>query len=172
MKKYIMNYWVITDSHFGHDKLQQYTGRPKFFEEHILQKLYHAVTANDILIHLGDFCIGEDLAWHEKFMEIASFKKWLIRGNHDKKSYHWYLQHGWDFVGESVILKLFGKIILLSHKPQPDCGYDINIHGHFHNNKHSAHEPELVTVKNNKQKLLFLEHDYKPFNLRKIIEAW
>ena len=95
-----MNYWVISDTHFGHDKISECFGRPKDFEKKILKSL-NFVREEDVLIHLGDFCIGKDAYWHEKFMshfekESYGAKLWLIKGNHDHKTKTWYFDKGWD----------------------------------------------------------------------------
>jgi calcineurin-like phosphoesterase family protein len=159
-----MKYWLITDTHFGHDKLVEYCARPQGFEGKIMENLYKTLSDDDVLIHLGDFCMGNDGKWTEMFMKQKKSKKWLIKGNHDHKTNSWYLNHGWDFVGKSIKDKFFGKNILFSHIPQIDDGwYDLNIHGHFHNSDHRKHEKELVVIKNPKQKLLAIEYtNYQP----------
>jgi calcineurin-like phosphoesterase family protein len=48
-----MKYWVITDTHLGHGKMEEYCGRPKDFEDRILRNLT-CVQESDVLIHLGD----------------------------------------------------------------------------------------------------------------------
>ena len=167
-----MNYWITTDTHFGHKKLMEYSGRPENFERLILKRHQGALKDGGVLIHLGDFCIGKDAYWHERFMDyghLRRVKKWLIRGNHDKKSTSWYLNHGWDFVAHEVKLKLYGLNIVLSHIPIEDSGYDINVHGHFHNANHRRHEQELLAIKNDKHRLVMLEHDYTPVLLRRVV---
>jgi calcineurin-like phosphoesterase family protein len=165
-----MNYWITTDTHFGHENLTKLCGRPPGFSEKILINMNRTITCPDIMIHLGDICMGDEEYWHKELSKWCCAKKWLIRGNHDKKSDTWYLEHGWSFVGELIWLNKFGKKIVLSHKPVEDIGYDINIHGHFHNSDLHLHEPELVAIKNNKQHLVALEYlNYMPINLEKII---
>ena len=169
-----MIYWIITDTHLGHDKptspMITECGRPENFSKKILKNLLNTVTVEDIVIHLGDICIGDEEKWHNKLAEVIDCKRWLIRGNHDKKSDKWYLDHGWNFVADYIQLDKYGKKILLSHKPVADCGYDINIHGHFHNSDFRRYEPELVAIKNDKQFLLALEYtNYMPTNLERII---
>ena len=102
-------------------------------------------------------------------MKHAMCKRWLVRGNHDSKSYSWYSEHGWDFIAERITMKMFGKTIAFSHMPIKDDGYDINIHGHFHNSDHRRHEPELLAIKNEKQKLVMMEHVYAPVNLQSLV---
>jgi calcineurin-like phosphoesterase family protein len=153
-----MKIWIITDTHFGHNKMIEFCGRPEGFEDLILSNIHRLVQNGDIIIHLGDFCIGSDEKWHQKFLTIANCKTILVRGNHDHKSDSWYIRQGWDMVCETFSNTYFGKNILFSHKPQADNGYDINIHGHFHNSGHHLHEAELLSIQNPKQKLLAIEN--------------
>ena len=165
-----MNYWIITDTHFGHENIVSWCQRPADHEARMMKNLKSTVRENDILIHLGDVAWRDIEHWHMELLSIKAKRKWLVRGNHDKKSILRYLDYGWDFCADSFSLNMYGKNILFSHKPQIDSGYDINIHGHFHNADHRRHEPELVAIKNDKQVLLMVEHDYRPFSLRKICE--
>lgn len=166
-----MKYWIITDTHFFHVKMIEYCGRPEGFEYKI-QKGLEVVGSEDILIHLGDICIGKDALAHLQFIQPLQCKKWLIRGNHDKKSDKWYLEHGWDFVGNEILLDKFGKRILLTHRPAPDGEYDINVHGHQHNNQDNdlVHDAEYGANKHDKQKLFAIEFtNYQPVLLQKFI---
>lgn len=160
-----MNYWLTTDTHFFHKKMGEYCGRPEGFEDLIKEGL-KVVKPGDVLIHLGDICIGQDVRAHKELLKPLKCKKWLIRGNHDEKTDKWYLDHGWDFVGDEVLLNKFAKRILLTHRPVLDGEYDINVHGHQHNNAHRDTESK----KHSKQRLLAIEYtDYKPVLLRDFI---
>ncbi len=124
--------WIIGDTHFGHDKMIDYCGRPEGHSELILDNL-KKIESGDSLIHLGDFCIGRDDFWHREFMDrLFNVKKVLVRGNHDKKSNNWYLRAGWSWVCEEFTGDYSGKRITFSHMPVPKVK-NINIHGHFHN---------------------------------------
>lgn len=163
-----MKYWLMTDFHLGHaDKMVKYCNRPSNYESLIFDSLSR-INEKDCLIFLGDYCIGKDEYWHHSHIQKFQFKKILVKGNHDKKSYNWYLNHGWDFACESFELHIFGKRILFSHIPVIDIGYDLNIHGHFHNSEHRSHEPELLAIANEKHHLIMMEHGYKPFDLQRI----
>jgi calcineurin-like phosphoesterase family protein len=114
--------------------------------------------------------------WHER-LSFITCKKWLVRGNHDKKSLTWYTEHGWDMVCESFCLVAFGKKILFSHIPIKDDGwYDINIHGHFHDfsiEKVKEFEPEVFKIMSSKHHLISLEAlHYEPIKLQRIIEQY
>lgn len=159
-------FWVITDTHFGHGRMLEYCDRPEGFEDLIFAELA-VIRPCDVLIHLGDFCIKRDEYWHEAFMSrCAAGKKWLLRGNHDKKTMAWYLAHGWDCVATQLVMRLLGRDLALSHYPlAPSDDWDLNIHGHVH--KLRADELSLPH-----QHLVSLEeNNYRPLNLRKIVEG-
>lgn len=168
MKKGI-DIWVISDTHFGHEKLKEYASRPDGFEEKILKSLSDTISAEreHIIIHLGDVCIGQDEYWHER-LSYVHCKKWLVRGNHDKKSLSWYLSHGWDFVADEITLNIYGKRVCFSHRPISDFStgirFDINVHGHCHADNH-RNEGGL-----HYQRLVAVEHTYAPVLLRSILE--
>lgn len=148
-----MNYWLISDTHFNHTKLEEWGGRSGDWQEQIYKGLGQ-IEPGDTLIHMGDICIGNDQEIHRKLFghkvlsgmtggEVwAGVKKILVKGNHDRKSDSWYLEHGWDFVVEHFSLKFHGVDILFSHRPMhPDMWrYGHNIHGHTHGNNHRAEE--------------------------------
>ena len=151
-----MKIFLITDTHFYHDKMVPYCGRPENFTELIGTQLQLLCdNPDDVLIHLGDVCVGHDEEAHRNFIEPLLCKKWLIRGNHDSKSNTWYLSHGWDWVGYKFQDKLFGKNILFSHTPEHYANiesslwgagnFDLNIHGHFHNTLHRLLEGKWAT---------------------------
>lgn len=162
---------ISTDTHFGHRKLEELCGRPRDFEVRIFKALKANLAQDDVLIHLGDICIGRDEQHHAMFIQTLPGRHWLVRGNHDRKSNHWYLSHGWDFVSDSFRDHYFGKMVAFSHVPIADDGYDVNLHGHFHNTDHRNHEPALTAISNPKQVLLALEYNnYQPWNLQTLIE--
>lgn len=155
-----MKIQIITDTHFNHDAMVEYCGRPVNHTEIVGNNLLKlGLTEQDILIHLGDVCIGKDEEMHEKYIKPLKCKKWLTLGNHDHKSKSWYLAHGWDFVAEQFLTTYFGKKILFSHYPIVwDGVYDFNIHGHFHNSDFRRQEPEFIPIKNGYQRLLAIEY--------------
>jgi len=174
--------YLTTDTHFNHANMVVYCGRPSNFDE-LIWKGFKELKEDDTLIHLGDFCFGNDTETHFKFMGIVKCKTVLVKGNHDRKSDSWYLSHGWDFVCEQFVNTYFGKKILFSHEPKKDLGgCDLNIYGHFHNNLDRLLRKEWVTereeernkgvidILTDKHKLLALEFvDYKLTSLENFI---
>lgn len=161
-----MTIYVIADPHLGHTAMQDYEGRPTDFESRILNNLHRTLGQGDMLICLGDVCWGNDAANHKKLLDAASgCHTILIRGNHDKKSMTWYLNHGWDCVADEMTLNVFAKTVILSHRPIDRVGEFVNVHGHLHN---SDHHPECVT--DERHILVKMEHEYMPVALRKLVE--
>jgi calcineurin-like phosphoesterase family protein len=167
-----VNYYLATDTHLGHDKMVTEWGRPKGYEEKFFRRVMATVKKDDILVHLGDLFFGDEASWMGRLLAVKPFKMWLIIGNHDGKSYSWYMTHGFDVACDTMSMTMYGKRILLSHVPMQDFGqYDINVHGHFHDIDQSHHEAEFVAIKNDKHFLLSMEAtDYQPLSLKRIVD--
>jgi len=133
--------YTIADTHFGHKNMTEWALRPENFNEK-LWKGFDNISDNDILIHCGDLTMCADKVVSDR-LRAYKFKKWLIRGNHDKHSISWYLDNGWDFVADELVVDMFGHKILFTHIPQPKReGITKNIHGHLHGGK-SRGRPEF-----------------------------
>lgn len=168
-----MKYWIITDTHFNHKNIIEWTQRPQNFEAQILNGLM-MLGKNDVLIHLGDVCVGKDSLAHKTFIQPLDCKKILCRGNHDRKSTSWYIKHGWDFVCDKFSMKYGGRDLVFSHIPVPPSmsREDYNIHGHFHNNDHRSTEPEIAAIYDESfHHLMALEIDgYHPVSLSWLVQ--
>jgi calcineurin-like phosphoesterase family protein len=166
--------WIITDLHFGHEKLAIDGFRPPGFDEKILANIGLHLNSDDLLICLGDVCWKDDVLWHER-LEFIPCKRWLCLGNHDSRSAFWYGDHGWDWIGRSFTMEMFGKKLLFSHYPiKDDEWFDLNIHGHFHAfglDKVKEKEPELHALITPKHYLVSMEAlNYEPIKLQRLIE--
>jgi calcineurin-like phosphoesterase family protein len=167
-----MKTWIISDTHFGHRKLEEW-GRPADFEKLIFKGLKQ-IGADDLVIHLGDFCIGDDVKWHNAFFSVlSSNKRILVKGNHDHKSNTWYLEHGWHFVCDEFSDVYFGKKILFTHEPRrryKNSAYgvfDFNYHGHLHGNAHRLDDEVKEWYDNTYNKDFSADvMDYKPYLLK------
>ena len=136
-----IDYWLVSDTHFNHEKLTEWGGRSGDWQKQLWEGL-NKIPMGDILIHLGDICIGEDEQINNQLtMAGKARKRILVRGNHDNKSLNWYQNHGWDFVCDSFELLYHGHYLHFSHRPQPPMGhFTRNIHGHTHGNMHRSEE--------------------------------
>jgi calcineurin-like phosphoesterase family protein len=159
--------WITTDTHFSHEKLIEF-GRPEDFECRIKNGLRRNVKPEDLLIHLGDICVGDDEENSRWFKEELGCRTILVKGNHDRKTNNWYMHNGWDMVVDRMQFELYGKKIAFTHIPLKwDGSFDINIHGHMHD--FTGHHPNIVTRAFNK--LVSLEwRDYQPTLLKTLIE--
>jgi calcineurin-like phosphoesterase family protein len=162
--------WLITDTHFNHKKLIEY-GRPPDFEERIKKNLLSRIRPLDILIHLGDICIGKEKESSNWFKENLGCRTILCYGNHDGEKMRWYMDNGWDVALKRMDIKIYGKRIAFTHIPIAWDGYfDFNIHGHFHNTDHRRRDPFFNSILTGYNKLLAIEYtDYKPIELKKFI---
>jgi calcineurin-like phosphoesterase family protein len=125
--------YVVSDPHFKHLKIVEYCGRPENHEKRI-HTGYSQIKKEDCLICLGDLSMGHEEEVYQEYIKPLQCRKILVKGNHDSKSWSWYMEHGWDFVCDAFRLKYAGKIIMFSHIPQPwDGVWEINVHGHLHN---------------------------------------
>lgn len=167
-----MKYWIVADTHFGHQHLVEKGYRPADFEKRILDNLETArMHQDDVLIHLGDFALSNDADWSKDFLHcVPCFHSWLILGDHDGRSPQWYLDRAWSFVGYQIRIKRFGLEIAFSHIPIPEDTFDLNIHGHFHDTDHRRHEPEISAVLTEKHVLVKQEPDYKPVMLKHLVQ--
>ena len=164
-----IKHWVISDTHFGHNRLVEMNHRPDKFEIQIIDNL-SIIGENDIIYHLGDVSFYNHDHWHSLFMcKCKARKKILILGNHDKKSISWYYDRGWDCVCHELMIRMFGYSILMTHKPLLENElYNhsvnvINVHGHIHN---TNHHNDTLTVNH---KPVIMEHDYKPILLKNLV---
>lgn len=178
-----MKIYCTSDTHFGHNMLIDNGHRPFDFSDRLLESL--SKNEGDLLIHCGDFCIGNDADHHQAFMLAAAGfkKKILVRGNHDNKSDAWYYKQGWDFVCEMFWGKFFGKQIIFSHMPvykqkgqstenlySPHFAPEMNIHGHLHGDNHRGGESNTVYDYSYFYDLAPERHDFKIVNLEKIVD--
>lgn len=163
--------YIISDTHFNHQKMIDTGFRPVGYEDKILDSL-RQLKSDDLLIHLGDFCMGKDELAMDKMMLTTGATKILVRGNHDHKSNSWYLSQGFDFVCETFKDTYYGKRIEFMHIPKPlspDC--DLQIHGHWHAKTHRNEEIAASTPwYTDRHRLVSLElQGYKAFPLEAFI---
>ena len=160
-----MKIYLTTDTHFNHQRMVTEGWRPEGYE-YLIQEEFGRLTKDDILIHLGDVCMGKDAEAHKQYIAPLPCKKWLVLGNHDRKSLTWYMDY-WDVACRRLTIDAFGKRILFSHKPQEDNGtFEVNIHGHLHD-LHRDYEVEQT----DKHILLALEDQYLDYQLTTVKEA-
>lgn len=133
------NIWVISDTHFGHENIIKYAGRPFNSAAHMDAELianWNAlVRPNDHIYHLGDVSMsrkGSEQAAFIKLIKSLKGHKRLLLGNHDHFPAKVYLDAGFEkIVGTGRWI----DDLLFSHYPvhPGSLGRNIaNVHGHIH----------------------------------------
>jgi len=156
-----MRRWVIADSHFGHERLVERGYRPAGFTDLLLKNCKELIKPEDLVIHIGDVAIPDGHGAILHFMEQVPGRKILVRGNHDKRSVTWYMNHGFEFACDAF--EMGG--VLFTHEPRVVVPEHIqfNIHGHLHEGNHR--EADLGP----KHRLVSLEQlGYKPVRVEHV----
>ena len=135
-----MTIFVISDTHFGHEKILQFKTADgsnlrtfscvEEMDEYMVERWNSVVTPSDIVYHLGDVYFGKG---HVHLSRLNG-KKRLVLGNHDN-------------VKAEALTKNFQKILLWRMFPEHNCLlthlpvhkstlYKVryNLHGHVHRN--------------------------------------
>lgn len=123
--------YIISDTHFGHEKIIEYGQRPfggvTEMNTELQRRWNRVVDEEDTVFHLGDVRHHPDEYDAEFWLDQLRGDIVLIRGNHDNVSD--------DFpypVLESAVLNHDGYEFYLEHEPVGFSGWQI--HGHCHNN--------------------------------------
>lgn len=154
-----IDWWVISDTHFSHDNIIRYCDRPPNHDELMWMNWNLCVGSDDPVLHLGDLCFMQ--GW----LEGLNGRKFLLKGNHDHEKPSWYREQGFEMLegaehtpytsrkrGTIRYKHGFywdapdGRRVLFSHFPDETVlNWDVNIHGHIHNNPYSE---DLDTSRN------------------------
>jgi calcineurin-like phosphoesterase family protein len=129
--------FFVSDHHFGHGRIIEYTdrpfGSPGEMDDAMLDRHYETVGADDVLVHLGDVAMdmrdGRETV--EYFQRLGGDV--LVRGNHDV---------GLDPaeapfpVLDACTLEADGYRFYCTHRPEdaPEAWDGWAIHGHEHDN--------------------------------------
>ncbi|MDR3051086.1 MAG: metallophosphoesterase [Oscillospiraceae bacterium] len=130
--------FFIADTHFGHEAIIAYEGRPfagaAAMDAHLIENWNRAVAPDDLVFMLGDFALAPAPRVRELTGLLAG-RKHLVMGNHDRRhSPDWWREAGFDWVSPYPIL--VEDTLWLSHEPlyvNANMPY-ANIFGHVHGN--------------------------------------
>lgn len=127
-------FWLISDTHFFHDNIIRYCGRPEDHDAQMLKNWVDSVKADDIILHLGDITMGKRDAF-EKIAPSLTGQKYLIKGNHDTRNDEYYRKLGFTIV-LPFQMDYKGYTVGFTHEPI-EYGFTtypkhINVHGHIH----------------------------------------
>lgn len=140
------NLWFISDTHFFHTNVINYSKRPfnniKEMNEYFLHNWNLSVKENDIVYHLGDFALGnthtlgEEYILLHKLISNLNGEIHLVPGNHDTDAkLELYKKY---FIVEQPLIKLKKENVVLCHYPLAKWYHDyrgtLQFHGHCHGN--------------------------------------
>jgi len=133
-----MKFFIISDTHFGHDKIIQYCNRPfssvEEMDKALIQNWNETVSNKDTVLHLGDVGLGNK-EYIKEIIGKLNGKKILILGNHDNWSEQFYRDAGFHTVSKFPIV--WNDFYLLSHAPLQlsETTPYFNYYGHVHNDE-------------------------------------
>lgn len=138
--------FVVSDLHFGHERICDLTGRPPEYNEMIIEGWNSVVHKHDKVLVLGDVTfVNKEKT--KKYFDKLGGRKYLIRGNHDGHGEKWMKDVGFAEVLEPIYKRFKNKYdeyqtVLFTHEPVLDLPSDwYNIHGHLHDNDHRGKRP-------------------------------
>lgn len=168
-----MNTWLISDTHFFHEKIKQYCDRPDDWQDRILNNWKNIIKNDDTVYHLGDFMFGKIDHKINYLKEFITGNIILIKGNHERSGVSWFKNNlNIELIkNKFYIINVDDVKIALSHVPLNsnilvDNDIKVNIHGHIHNNYYFIKkEKDMVWFNVSVEQL-----NYKPINICNIIE--
>jgi calcineurin-like phosphoesterase family protein len=145
------NLWFISDTHFSHANIIQYSNRPFSGPgemDEIMVKLWNErVRPSDHIYHLGDVSMMRPKHIKHILDRLQGHKR-LVRGNHDIYKTKEYIEAGFEEIYGVRVL----DNIMFTHIPiHPNSmgQFRANVHGHTHNSQEGRFPP-VCRIKENK----------------------
>ena len=140
--------YFTSDTHFNHTNIISYCQRPfknvDEMNERIIANWNEVVSEDDIIFHLGDFCLGGAAEW-TRLLDRLNGKIYLIMGNHDRKNIRQGFMDRFEHVAMQMHIEVGKQRIYLNHYPFLcfEGGYkDVwQLFGHVHTRKSNPGAP-------------------------------
>lgn len=132
--KGLSDFWLISDTHFGHRNIVRYAGRPEDHEQRMISAWRALVGEDEPILHLGDLAMMKR-DWLERLVASLPGRFIMLEGNHDRQTKTMYLNLGIELIKNSFLLELGEWGVWFSHRPEPariHGNRQVNIHGHIH----------------------------------------
>jgi len=164
------NTWVIADSHWGHTNILAYCNRPHNADELMVAAWKKRVKPADTIWHLGDLMLPkwQVKEWWQHRIAALPGHKHLILGNHDHRlSVSQFTTMGFEVHKKPVWFNWGEQVVVMSHWPYQGLDYfDLNLHGHTHNNAYHSSMASFQREKLRKYRNLCVENtNYAPVSL-------
>lgn len=152
--EHIEKAYVLSDIHFGHKNVLEYSGRPfntiEEMNETIIKNIVEIDSPETHLIILGDCAMAKGFELSNSFFRSLDSKTYLVMGNHDLSGSGHIRVEGFDVVTPLMGMTVPGKETRLVLTHYPLCCVNIsamrmiNVHGHEHQN--NAHSNKHINV--------------------------
>lgn len=157
--------FITADHHFFHENIIKYTGRPfaglEDMHETMIKNWNDVVGPDDLVWHLGDFCMSGHYDDMKNILDRLNGDKILILGNHDTYKKDEYLKSGFKEVYAHPII--IHQVLILSHEPMAmseDMPY-YNLHGH-------THDRDILENENKRRNVSVEKTGFYPINMGKL----
>lgn len=129
----MVDIYIISDTHFGHENIIKYCNRPfscaQEMDEILIARWNTIVRPQDHVYHLGDVAMSQQ-ALNSILPRLHGHKR-LVLGNHDNHApIEEYARH----FDKILMWRLF-KPLILTHVPIREDSFgkaQVNLHGHIH----------------------------------------
>ena len=137
--------YFTSDTHFYHSNIIGFCKRPfknvEDMNETLIENWNRVVGQDDIVFHLGDFCLGGSHEW-TKILNRLNGKIYLILGNHDLKNIRQGYASRFELTSMQMHIEVDKQKIYLNHCP-PLCyggayGNTWQLFGHVHTSKNNT----------------------------------
>ena len=112
--------FFTSDTHFYHDNIINFCGRPfknvEVMNETLIANWNSVVGPDDIVFHLGDFCLGGSAEW-TNILNRLNGKIYLIVGNHDIKNLRQGYYSRFEHIAMQMHIEVGKQKIYLNHCP-------------------------------------------------------
>lgn len=137
--------FFTSDTHFTHANIIRFCSRPfknvEEMDETMIANWNRVVGENDIVFHLGDFCMGGSSKWTNVLNRLNG-KIYLIIGNHDMKNLKQSCSDRFEKVAMQMYIEVDKQKIYLNHCPFLCYGGAYRdtwqLFGHVHTNKNNT----------------------------------
>ena len=112
--------FFTSDTHFYHSNIINFCGRPfknvEVMNETLIANWNSVVGPDDIVFHLGDFCLGGSAEW-TNILNRLNGKIYLIVGNHDIKNLRQEYYSLFEHIAMQMHIEVGKQKIYLNHCP-------------------------------------------------------
>ena len=137
--------FFTSDTHFYHSNIINFCGRPfknvEVMNETLIANWNSVVGPDDIVFHLGDFCLGGSAEWIN-ILNRLNGKIYLIVGNHDIKNLRQGYYSRFEHIAMQMHIEVGKQKIYLNHCPFLCYGGAYRdtwqLFGHVHTSKQNS----------------------------------